>query len=74
MAEELLGETLTTGSVVAGNGLFAAVVDGEARVFPGEEVGEFLRADEFGFSEGVEDAVAEQADGWGKVFGGHAVK
>jgi hypothetical protein len=31
-----------------GDGLFAAVVDVEAGVFPGEEIGKFGGADEFG--------------------------
>lgn len=35
-------------SGVVVDGLFPAVVDIEARVFPSEEVGEFFRADEFG--------------------------
>ena len=46
---------------MGGHGLFAAVVDAEAGVFPREEVGEFLRADEFGVAQGVEEAVAEDA-------------
>jgi hypothetical protein len=59
---------------VGGNGLFAAVVDIEAGVFPGEEVGEFAGADEFGFAEGVKEAVAEEFDGGTEIFGGHAVE
>ena len=54
--------------------MFAAVVDVEAGVFPGEEVGEFGGADEFGVAEGVEEAVAEEFDGGCEVFGGHAVE
>jgi hypothetical protein len=54
--------------------LFAAVVDIEAGVFPGEEVGEFGGADEFGVAEGMEEAVAEEFDGGSEVFGGHAVE
>jgi hypothetical protein len=49
-------------------------VDVEAGVFPGEEVGEFAGADELGFAQGVEEAVAEEFDGGGEVFGGHAVE
>ena len=60
MAEELLGQAFTTGGVVGGHGLFAAVVDIEAGVFPSEEVGEFAGADELGIAEGVEEAVAEE--------------
>jgi hypothetical protein len=63
MAEEILGQAFTTGGVVGGHGLFAAVVDIEAGVFPGEEVGELGGADEFGIAEGVEEAVAEVFDG-----------
>ena len=74
MAEEILGEAFAAGAVVGGDGFFAAVVDVEAGVFPGEEVGEFSGADEFGFAEGVEEAVAEEFDGGGEVFGGHAVE
>jgi hypothetical protein len=54
--------------------LFAAVVDVEAGVFPGEEIGKFAGADEFGVAEGVEEAVAEEFDGGSEVFGGHAVE
>jgi hypothetical protein len=43
-------------------------------MLPGEEVGESLRADEPGFAEGVEEAVAEEFDGGGEVFGGHDVE
>jgi len=74
MAQEVLGETPAPGAVVGGDGFFAAVVDVEAGVFPGEEVGEFAGADEFGLAEGVEEAVAEEFDGGGEVFGGHAVE
>ena len=48
--------------------MFAAVVDIEAGVFPGEEVGEFGGADEFGVAEGVEEAVAEECDGGTEVL------
>ena len=54
--------------------MFPTVVDVEAGVFPGEEVGEFLGADEFGVAEGMEEAVAEECDGGSEVFGGHAVE
>ncbi len=40
------GEAFATSGVVGGDGLFAAVVDIEAGVFPGEEVGEFFRAND----------------------------
>lgn len=74
MAEEILGEALAPGAVVGGDGFFAAVVDVEAGVLPGEEVGEFSGADELGFAQGVEEAVAEEFDGGVEVFGGHAVE
>ncbi len=50
------------------------MVDIEAGVFPGKEVGEFGGADEFGVAEGVEEAVAEEFDGGSEIFGGHAVE
>ena len=59
---------------MGGDGFFAAVVDAEAGMFPRQEVCEFFRADEFGVAEGVEEAVAEEFDGGGEVFGGHAVE
>jgi len=65
MTEEIFGETSPTGGVMGGDGFFAAVVDVEAAVFPGEEVGEFFEADEFGVAEGLEEAVAEEFDGGG---------
>lgn len=74
MAEEILGEAFAAGAVVGGDGFFATVVDVEAGMFPREQVGEFSGADEFGFAQGVEEAVAEEFDGGGEVFGGHAVE
>jgi hypothetical protein len=74
MTEEILGEALAPGPIVGGDGFFAAVVDVEAGVFPGEQVGEFAGADELGFAESVEEAVAEEFDGRVEVFGGHAVE
>ena len=41
MAQQIFGNAFASGGVVGGDGLFAAVVDVEAGVFPGEEVGEF---------------------------------
>ena len=43
-------------------------------MFPGEEVGEFGGADEFGVVEGMEEAVTEEFDGGSKIVGGHAVE
>jgi hypothetical protein len=74
MAKEILGEAFAAGAVVGGHGFFAAVVDVEAGVFPSEEVGEFFRVDELGFAECVEEALAEEFDGGGEVFNGHAVE
>ena len=74
VAEEVFRQTLAAGGVVGGDGLFAAVVDIEVGVFPGEEIGEFGGTDEFGIAEGVEEAVAEEFDGGTEVFGGHAVE
>jgi len=45
MTDEVFGEAFAAGVVVGGHGLFAAVVDGEAGVFPSEEAGELFRAD-----------------------------
>jgi hypothetical protein len=58
MAQKIFGEALAPGAVVGGDGFFTTVVDVEAGVLPGEQVGEFAGADEFGFAEGVEEAVA----------------
>ena len=60
MAEEIFDEAFAAFGVVGGDGLFVAVVDIEAGVFPGEEVGEFAGADEFGIAQGMEEAVAEE--------------
>ena len=54
--------------------MLSPVVDVEAGVFPGEEVGKFAGADEFGVAEGVEEAVAEEIDCGREIFGGHAVE
>ena len=74
MAEEILGEAFAPGAIVGGDGFLAAVVDVEARMLPGEQVGEFAGADELGFAQGVEEAVAGEFDGGVAVFGGHAVE
>ena len=74
MAEQIFRQTLATVGLVGGHGLFAAVVDVEAGVFPGEEVGEFGGTDEFGVTESVEEVVAKEFDGGSKVVGGHAVE
>ena len=74
MAQKVFGEAFAADGVVGGDGLFATVVDVEAGVLPGEEVGEFFRADEFGLAQGVEEVVTEEFDGGGKVLGGQAVE
>lgn len=74
MTEEIFGEAFAAFGVVGGDGFFAAVVDVEAGVFPGKEVGEATGADVFAVAQGVEEAVAEEFDGGGEVFGGHAVE
>ena len=68
MSEEVFGQTLQSGSIVGRDGLFASVVDAEAGVFRGKEIGEFGGGDAFGVSEGVEEVVTEEFDG------GHALK
>ena len=47
MAEEIFSEALAAIGVVGGNGFFAAIVDVEAGMFPGDEVGEAAGADVF---------------------------
>ena len=74
MAKEILGEAFAAGVVVGRAGFLAAVVDGKTGVFPGEQDGDFLRADELGFAQGVEAVVAKGFDSKGEVFGGHAVE
>jgi hypothetical protein len=74
MTEQIFGEALAAFGVVGGNGFFAAVVDVEAGVFPEEKVGEFFRADVFAVAESLEETMAEEFDGGGEVFGGHAVE
>ena len=59
---------------MGGDGLFAAVVDAEAGVFPGKEIGQLFGADEFGVTKSVEEAVAEEFDGGTEIFEGHAVE
>ena len=74
MAEEILGKAFAAFGVVGGDGFFAAVVDVEAGMFPGKEVGEAAGADVFALAQGVEEAVAEEFDGGGEVFCGHAME
>ena len=74
MAEEVFGEAFAPFMVAGADPLVFGGVDMEAGVLPFEKVGELRWADELGFAEGVEEAVAKQLDGWGKVRGGHAMK
>jgi len=74
MAQKIFSEAFAAGAVVGGDGFFAAVVDVEAGVFSGEQVGEFAGADELGFAQGVEETVTEEFDGRRDVFSGHAVE
>ena len=74
MTEEVLGEAFSACSVVGGYDFLAPVVDVEAGMFPGEEVVEFLGADESGLAQGVQEAVAEEFDGGGHGFLRHAVE
>ena len=66
MAEQILGEAPAAFGVVGGDGFFAAVVDVEAGMFPGEEVGEAAGADVFALAQGVEETVAKEFDGKGR--------
>ncbi len=74
VAEEVFGEAFAAFGVVGGDGFFAAIVDVEAGMFPGEEVGEAAGADVFAVAQALEETVAEEFDGGGEVFGGHAVE
>ena len=47
MTQEVFGEAFSTFVVVGGDGFFAAIVDVEAGMFPGDEVGEAAGADVF---------------------------
>jgi len=74
MAEQILGEAFAACGVVSWDGFFAAVVDVEAGMFPGEEVGEAAGADVFAVAQGVEETMAEEFDGGGELLGGHAME
>ena len=74
VTEEVLGEAFSACGVVGGYDFLAPVVDVEAGMFPREQVGKSLGANESGITQGVEEAVAEEFDGGSKVFGGHTVE
>ena len=74
MAEQILGQTFAAVGVMGGNGVFAAAVDVEAAVFPGEQVGEAVGAEVFTVAEGLQETVAEEFDHGGAAIGGHAVE
>lgn len=72
MAEEIFGEAFPAGVVVCGDGFSPPLSIWKPECFQERRSGSFL--DEFGAAEGVEKAVEEEFDGWGEVFGGHAVE
>jgi hypothetical protein len=74
MTAEIFGEAFAAFGVVGWNGFFAAIVDVEAGMLSGEEVGEEAGADVFAIAQGLEETVAEEFDGGLEVFGGHAVE
>ena len=74
MAEEVFGEAFAAFGVVGGNGFFAAVVDVEAGMFPGKEVGLAAGADVFAIAQGVKETVTKEFDGRVEFFGGHTVE
>lgn len=74
MAEQIPGQTFAAVGIVGGNWVFAAAVDVEAAVFPGEQVGEAAGADVFAVAEGLQETVAEEFDHGGAAIGGHAVE
>jgi hypothetical protein len=43
-------------------------------MFPGEEVGKLLRADESVLAQGVQESVAKEVYGWREAFLRHAVE
>jgi len=72
-AQQILGQPLTTLEVVGADEVGIGV-DVEAAVFPGEEVGDFVVADEFGGVEGVEESVAEEFGELGEAVIGQTVE
>ena len=62
MAEEVFVEALAPLMVAWADPLVFGGVDVEAGVFPGEEFGEFFRADVFAVAQGVEEAGEETQD------------
>ncbi len=74
VTQQILGKAFAPGGVVSGDGFFAAAVDVEAAVFPGEEVGEAAFAEVFAVAESLEEAVAEEFDDGGAAVGRHAVE
>lgn len=74
MAQEVLRKPFAALMVTGADPLVIGGVDIEAGVFPLQEVGELRRADEPGFAEGVEEAMAEEFDGGSELLGGHAVE
>jgi len=55
VAEQILGKAFAAVGVMGGHGFFAAAVDVEAAVFPGEQVGEAVGADVLAGAEGLQE-------------------
>jgi hypothetical protein len=72
-AQEVFGEALAAFGVAGGDRFFPAI-DVEAAVFPGEELGGFVGAEELGFAEDPEEAVAEELGDGAEAFRRHGVK
>ena len=73
MAKEILSQALAALGVAGRDGIVAGV-DMEAAVLPREQVGESAGADEPGFAQGLEKAVAEEFDDGLGAFVGQAVE
>ena len=72
-AQEVFGEALSAFGVAGGDRFFPAV-DVEAAVFPGEELGGLVGAEELGFAEDVEEAVTKELGDEAEAFGRHGVE
>lgn len=72
-AQQILRQALPALEIAGADGGVISM-DVEAAVLPGEEVGEFGIADEFGVVQGVEEAGAEEVGEGSQIFGGHAVE
>jgi hypothetical protein len=72
-AQQILGEALASLDVRRADEVGVGM-DVKAAVFPREEVGYFVVADEFGLVEGVEELVAEEFGEWGQAVIGQTVE